>query len=378
MGEHLGGAALLVCGGTAFVLAFLTTPLVRRLAARAGVVDHPDHRRVHARAVPTLGGVAVAVSLLGALLFFDWISGGAASALLSHFDWALQYFLIGGVIVLLGGAIDDIYGLPPWAKLAIQITAAVIAVIGGYGVPAITNPLTGGQIPLGVFGALFTVTWIVAVTNAFNLIDGLDGLAAGVALIAAISIIMIAQVEARPDAALLAAAFAGALLGFLRYNFHPASIFLGDSGSQLLGYTLSLLSIQGLQKGATTVVIIVPILALGLPLLDTAVAILRRSIVAGFAAIFHADREHIHHRLVAMGMTHRRAVLVLYGVCLGFGVVAFLSVIARGPVKGVLLAGVVVAIILGVRALGYRPNGEAGPANPANASLDEVAKLPRS
>jgi UDP-GlcNAc:undecaprenyl-phosphate GlcNAc-1-phosphate transferase len=343
-----------------------------------GVVDHPGHRRVHARAVPTLGGIAVAISLLGAVVIFDWIAGGAASALLLRFDWALHYFLIGGLIVIAGGALDDIYGLPPWAKLTIQIAAAVIAVIGGYGVPAITNPLTGGQIPLGAFGALFTVAWIVAVTNAFNLIDGLDGLAAGVAFIASISIIMIAQVEARPDAALLAAAFAGALLGFLRYNFHPASIFLGDSGSQLLGYTLSLLSIQGLQKGATTVVIIVPILALGLPLLDTAVAILRRSIVAGFATVFRADREHIHHRLVAMGMTQRRAVLVLYGVCLGFGVVAFLSVIARGPLKGLLLAGVVVAIVVGIRALGYRPNGEPQSASPANASLDEAAKLPPS
>lgn len=377
MGEHPGGASLLLCGGLGLALALVATPLVRRAAIRGGVVDQPDHRRIHARAIPTLGGVAVALALVGALALFDWISAGAASALLGRFDWGVRYFLIGGMIVLAGGIVDDIYGMPPWAKLTIQIAAAVIAVAGGYGVPAITNPISGGEIPLGAFGAIFTVAWIVGVTNAFNLIDGLDGLAAGVAFIAAISIIMIAQVEARPDAALLAAAFAGALLGFLRYNFHPASIFLGDSGSQLLGYTLSLLSIQGLQKGATTVVIIVPILALGLPLLDTAVTILRRSVVAGFAAIFRADREHIHHRLVEMGMTQRRAVLVLYGVCFAFGAVAFLSVIARGPLKGLLLAGVVVAIVLGIRALGYRPNGVPHAPKPANNRLDEVVKLPR-
>ncbi len=373
----MGGGALLFCAAIAFAFALLTTPLVQRLALIVGAVDHPDHRRIHARPVPTLGGIAVAVSLLAALLGFDWISGGAVDALLTQYGWRLRYFFLGGVIIVAGGAADDIYGLSPAAKLLIQIVAATLAALGGYGVDAITNPLTGGQISLGALGTLFTITWIVAVTNAFNLIDGLDGLAAGVAFIAAISIILIAQVETRPDAALLAAAFAGALLGFLRYNFHPASIFLGDSGSQLLGYTLSLLSIQGLQKGATTVVIIVPILALGLPLLDTAVAILRRSVVAGFATIFRADREHIHHRLVAMGMTQRRAVLVLYAVCLAFGAVAFLSVIARGPFKAVLLAGAVVAIIVGVRALGYRPNAET-PTKTADSSLDEAAKLPRS
>lgn len=354
MNGLLGGGSLLACGALAFCLALLLTPAVRRLALAAGVVDRPDHRRAHAGVVPTLGGIAVAISFVGALLIFNGLASNIVSRLLSIYGWEVRYFIVGGVIVLIAGVLDDAFSLPPWAKLVLQIVAALIAVVGGYGVPAITNPVTGGQIGLGALGWLFTVVWIVAVTNAFNLIDGLDGLAAGVAFIAAISIIMIAQVEVRPDAALLASAFAGALLGFLRYNFHPASIFLGDSGSQLLGYSLSLLSIQGLQKGATTVVIIVPILALGLPLLDTAVAILRRIVVAGFAAVFRADREHIHHRLVAMGMTQRRAVLVLYAVCMLFGVVAFLSVVARGPIKGVLLAGVALATVVGIRFLGYQ------------------------
>jgi UDP-GlcNAc:undecaprenyl-phosphate GlcNAc-1-phosphate transferase len=288
------------------------------------------------------------------LVLFDQVNSGALSDLLAQYGWQWRHFLLGAGIILAAGVADDAYSLPPAAKLAIQAVAAIVALAGGYGVHAITNPVTGGYIGLGMFGSLLTAAWIVAVTNAFNLIDGLDGLAAGVALIAAVSIILIAQVEMRPDAALLASAFAGALLGFLRYNFHPASIFLGDSGSQLLGYSLSLLSIQGLQKGATTVVIIVPILALGLPLLDTMVAILRRFLVAGFAAIFRADREHIHHRLVAIGMTQRRAVLVLYCVCALFGAVAFLSVVARGPFKGLLLGAVVVATVAGIRFLGSR------------------------
>jgi UDP-GlcNAc:undecaprenyl-phosphate GlcNAc-1-phosphate transferase len=354
MGDLTGGAPLLFSAGAALALGLLTTPMVRRLALLGGVVDRPDQRRAHSGVVPTLGGLAVAASFVGALLIVDRLGDGAVATLLSEYGWHVRYFVIGGVIVLAAGVVDDALGLPPWAKLVLQIVAAGVAVFGGYGVEAITNPLTGGEITLGPAGRLFTVAWIVAVTNAFNLIDGLDGLASGVAFIAAVSIILIAQVEGRPDAALLASAFAGALLGFLRYNFHPASIFLGDSGSQLLGYSLSLLSIQGLQKGATTVVIIVPILALGLPLLDTAVTILRRLVVVGFAAVFRADREHIHHRLVAMGMTQRRAVLVLYAVCSLFGAVAFLSVVSRGPIKGLLLAGVALATLAGIHFLGYR------------------------
>lgn len=352
---ELGGPVWLAhCAAAAFVLALACTPVVRALARAGGVVDRPDWRRVHAGPIPRLGGIGIALSILGALTAIDQLSGGGVVELLARYGWHWRYFLLGAGIVLLAGAADDAYGLSPVAKLAFQAVAACVALAGGYGVAAVTNPLTGGHIHLGIFSHLLTVLWIVAVTNAFNLIDGLDGLAAGVGVIASLTIILIAQVEGRPDAALIASAFAGALLGFLRYNFHPASIFLGDSGSQLLGYSLSLLSIQGLQKGATTVVIVVPILALGLPLLDTSVAVLRRFVVAGFAAIFRADQEHIHHRLVAIGMTQRRAVLVLYCVCALFGTVAFLSVVARGPSKGVLLGFVAVATFVGVRALGKR------------------------
>lgn len=371
MAELGGPLSLLTCAASALVLALITTPLVRRVALLAGVVDQPDARRVHSGPIPTLGGLAVAGSLLGALLLVDQLYGGGLGEFLSGYGWRLRHFLLGAAIVLAAGVLDDAFGLSPAVKVVLQIIAATVALIGGYGVSAITNPLTGGIISLGVFGGVLTVAWIVAVTNAFNLIDGLDGLAAGVGLIASLSIVMIAQVEARPDAAIVASAFAGALFGFLRYNFHPASIFLGDSGSQLLGYSLSLLSIQGLQKGATTVVIIVPILALGLPLLDTLVAILRRFLVAGFAAIFRADREHIHHRLVAMGMTHRRAVLLLYAVCSLFGVVAFLAVVARGPLKGILLAAVALATFAGVRWLGYSKARPPIGADPAVA-FDEV------
>lgn len=369
---ELGGAvSLLICAGTALLLALATTPIVRRLAFRAGAVDRPDSRRIHTTPTPTLGGLAVAVSILGTLLLVNHVRDGAVRGLLVQYGWHWRYFLLGGGIILAAGVADDVYSLTPTIKLAVQVVAAIVALAGGYGVTAITNPLTGGHIGLGIFGGLLTAAWIVAVTNAFNLIDGLDGLAAGVALIAALSILMIAQVEGRPDAALLASVFAGALLGFLRYNFYPASIFLGDSGSQLLGYSLSLLSIQGLQKGATTVVIIVPILALGLPLLDTFVAILRRFVVAGFAAVFRADREHIHHRLVAIGMTQRRAVLLLYCVCALFGVVAFLSVVARGPMKGILLASVAIATFAGIRILGSRV-GRVQQPREAEIVLDDI------
>lgn len=338
---------------SATLLVVFVTPAVRAAALRLGAVDHGGGRRIHDGRVPRLGGVALLFAGTGALVIVN-VLGLPVSAILAARGWQLESLAAGSALVLLIGVADDLYGVSPFTKLALEVVAALIVLVGGYEFAAVTNPLTGGIMSLTPFGGLLTVLWIVGVTNAFNLIDGLDGLAAGTALIASITLFLIALSEGRPDAAIMASALAGTLSGFLRFNFAPASIFLGDAGSLLLGFLLSVFSIQSLQKGPTAVVVLVPVLVLGLPILEAAVTIVRRALISGIASVFKADQEHIHHRLLDLGMTHRRAVLVLYTVCAVFGGLAFVAVSVRGLGNAAIVAGVVLAAYVGMRALGYR------------------------
>ncbi len=357
-------------GGVAATLAFFLTPLVATWAARLGAVDEPNERRVHAGRIPSLGGLAVLIAFLGALALGLIIDRLAISVFWGQtLPWV---WLLGGALVVTAcGTVDDIWPLGPLPKLAFQLVGGAMVVAGGFGITVVTNPLTGGSIALGWLGIPFTLLWVVGITNAFNLIDGLDGLAAGVALIAGGTLFVISLAAGRLEVALLAVTLAGALAGFLYHNFNPASVFLGDSGSLLLGYLLSVLSIQASQKGATAVVIVVPILALGLPIMDTLLTMLRRLLGAlrvvrwdgernayrflvGRASVFRPDRQHIHHRLLAMGLTQRHAVLLLYGVCIGLGVLAFLAVRARGSDFALLIGLVALATYLGIRKLAYQ------------------------
>lgn len=347
-------------GLSAAALALAVTPIIRALGARLGVVDEPGGRRAHQGRVPRLGGLAVLCAVLGALSLAA-LGRVAVFEVLEVHGWHLGWLVAGTLTVVAIGTIDDVCGLRPLLKLTVQTMAGVMAVAGGYGFSAITNPVTGGYIDLGAFGAPATVLWVVGITNAFNLIDGLDGLAAGVALITSATLFVVSLSEGRADAALVAITLAGALAGFLYFNFHPASIFLGDAGSLLLGYLLAVLSIQSLHKGATAVVILVPILALGFPILDTLVTLVRRLVVAGVAAVFRADQEHIHHRLLTSGMTHRRAVLLLYAVCVAFSVLAFLAVAVRGAGNAVLVALVTIGSCIAIRKLGYGKRGAPRP-----------------
>jgi len=333
----------------AAVAALGLTPLVRALAIRFGALDVLDPRRAHDRAVPRLGGVALVLACRVTLAIRD-----EPRALLAANGWDVPALLAGVLVIVAAGVLDDVRGLGPLPKLGLETVAATVAVAGGYGLGGVTNPLTGGFVPLGPLGPLVTIAWIVGLTNAFNLIDGLDGLATGVALIAAATLFAIALSEGRTDAACLWATLGGALAGFLRYNFNPASIFLGDAGSLFLGYLFAVLSLQSLQKGATAVVVLAPLLALGLPIMEVGLTVLRRVLVSGLASVLRADREHIHDRLIARGMTHRNAVLTLYVVCGGLGGLAFLAVLAQGPGKALLVAIVAVATGAGIRALGYR------------------------
>ncbi len=347
----LGSAAALF--STAALMAYVLVPPIARVASHFSIVDGPGGHHGSGRSVPVLGGAAVALSfaltlVLGYGLDFPTLD------LLMHRGDSLAWVAVAAAIVLTLGIVDDVSPRSPIAKLAVQLGAAVLVLNAGYGFTAVTNPFTGGYIELGPLGSVATVLWIVVITNAFNLIDGLDGLAAGVALIAALTLLGVAALEGRPDAVLLWTVLAGALLGFLPYNFPPAKIFLGDSGSLFLGFLIAVLSVQSLQKGATAVVLTVPLLTLGLPLSDAAYAVIRRWLGAGVASVVRADRGHIHHRLTGSGYSDRAALLLLYACCAGFSALAFMAVLARGPMEAALVAIAAGAAFLATRLLDRR------------------------
>ncbi|MFQ5668505.1 MAG: hypothetical protein ACE5I7_19035 [Candidatus Binatia bacterium] len=357
-------------GLTALSLALLLTPAAAALARWVGAVDEPDQRRVHTGRIPRLGGLAVFIAFVGAI----GLGFLADQFLLTVFwgnKWPWGWLLGGALVVVACGTADDLLTLGPVLKLCFQLLAGFMVLAAGCGIALITNPLTGTGIELGLLAVPLTLLWVVGITNAFNLIDGLDGLAVGVGLIASATLFLVSLAGGRVDVALLAVALAGALAGFLYYNFNPASVFLGDSGSLLLGYLLSVLSIQAAHKGATAVVILVPLLALGLPIMDALLAMIRRLLralrvvrpdlerneyrflVLGPTSLFRADRDHIHHRLLALGLTHRRAVLLLYAVCLALGTLAFVAVSARGAGTAIMVGFVAIGSYVGIRKLGY-------------------------
>jgi UDP-GlcNAc:undecaprenyl-phosphate GlcNAc-1-phosphate transferase len=353
----VGACALLsVLAGLATVV---FVPGVRVLAGRLGAVDEPGGRRAHSGRVPRLGGVALGGGVVVALVA-GALCGVPVLDLPVQQGWRLDWLAVASLVIAAVGIADDVVGLGVAPKLAGQLGAAALAVGGGFAVRLVTHPLTGDTLDLGVVGLVTSLLWIVGVTNAVNLIDGLDGLASGVACIACVTLVVISLLEARTGAALLGACLAGALAGFLVLNLPPASIFLGDSGSLLVGFWLSVLSLQALQKTSTMVLIVASMLALGLPLADTMLAIVRRATAAGPAAVFRPDREHIHHRLLRTGRSPRAVLLVLYAACAAGGVLAFVAVVLRGPLNAVIVALAAAATWIAVRRL-ERSAGEAPP-----------------
>ncbi len=295
--------------GGAFFISLLTTPIVSRIAFRVGAVDQPDKRKVHSQVMPRLGGLAVFVGFVAAASFL--VNQGPQVAGL----------LLGGIIIFLLGVADDIRGITPKIKLTGQVIASIVVVSSGIQVQFINNPFNG-YFYLGILAVPLTIFWIVAVTNAVNLIDGLDGLASGVAIIALITFAVISYQMDQLTVSLLSVSLAGALLGFLRYNFFPAKIFLGDSGSMFIGFIIAVLAILGLLKGVTLVAFVIPIIILGVPIFDTCFAIFRR--YCERQPIFQADKKHIHHRLLGRGLSHRQTVLVIYGLSIFCSVSALL------------------------------------------------------
>jgi UDP-GlcNAc:undecaprenyl-phosphate GlcNAc-1-phosphate transferase len=293
----------------ALLVSFVTTPLVIFAAHRFGWLDVPtDPRKVHTRPVPRLGGVAVVLAFATPLLCLSVYFNGVSEVLYADAGKVMA-FLSGAVLIVALGVYDDLKGANAKLKLGVQTVAAYLVWSAGIRMELLGIPL-GGELQLAWMSFPLTWLWIVGVTNALNLIDGLDGLAAGLGLIASSVLFAVALNDHAVLLCLMMACLAGALAGFLYYNFNPAKIFMGDSGSMFLGFVLSSVSIWTHRKGATAAALLIPMMALGLPLLDTSLAFIRRLLRR--ASPFDADRDHVHHRLMALGLSHRNAVLTLY------------------------------------------------------------------
>jgi UDP-GlcNAc:undecaprenyl-phosphate GlcNAc-1-phosphate transferase len=335
----------------ALFLSVLATPLVRRFALRIGAVSTPGGRHVHRREVPRLGGIAMAFAWAVPVVWLAFRDPLAASAIAQH---RLQLFAVvfGAAVVCAVGAVDDARGVRPLYKLIAQVLLACFAFGCGFQIQAVQLPLFG-SFSMGVFALPVTVLWIVGVTNAVNLIDGLDGLAAGVAFFAAFTSFVIASLSGSVFVALMMAALMGALVGFLFFNFNPARIFMGDSGSYFLGFVLATTALGGglQQKASTAVSLLVPVLALGVPIFDTLFSMFRRLLER--RPVFSADRGHVHHRLLDLGLTHKRAVVFLYGVSILLAAGAIAVSLGRSWHVGLALLSVTVVFVGLVRFLGY-------------------------
>ncbi len=310
----------------AAVISLVLTPVVRALMRRRGIVDAPNQRRINTSPVPRGGGIAVVIAFLavgGLLTLFrtdiDGMpgSGGITTA-------QLVALFAGGAIAALIGALDDVFDLRARWQFAGQILLAAIPVGLGVSIVAVSNPFGPNLIEFATpFAVAFTFIWVIGILNSMNFIDGLDGLSTGIALIATLTLGTLSLTPAvnQPFVAVMCVAFAGGLLGFLRYNFQPASIFQGTSGVMFMGYTLAILSIMGLAK------VVVALLVLGVPIIDTFWVIVRR--VLNGRSPFTPDRGHIHHRLLDLGLSHRRTVLLIYGICATLGVMSLIASTAQ-------------------------------------------------
>lgn len=295
----------------AIVLSFILTPVAKRIAIKVGAIDVPkDNRRVHTKPIPRMGGLAIYLAFTVCMFLFSDIE---MKKLIGIF--------LGSSMLVVVGMIDDVKPLRASLKLVIQILAALVLVQFGFRIEFLTNFFkSSGYIFFNGLSIPITVIWIVGITNTINLVDGLDGLATGIATIAAITFAYVSYSTGNVSVAILSVMLAGASLGFLPHNFNPASIFMGDTGAYFLGFVLAAISIEGTLKGTTALTLIIPVLALGLPIFDTAFAIIRRAL--NKRPIFEADKGHFHHRLLQIGLGQKRAVLVIYLISMLMGTTA--------------------------------------------------------
>ena len=336
--------SFLMLGGLSFLLALVLTPVVRSISQRRGLVDVPDGtRKLHAIGIPRTGGVAILLAYLGA--FAVLLATGSKGGMMV--DLGVVGRLAPAVLVIFTvGLVDDVWGLSAWQKLTGQLLAAGVAFGSGVQLHGIGYQALPGWAELPA-----TILWLVMITNAVNLIDGMDGLATGVALFATFTILAAGLQQKNFGLVLAVVPLAGALLGFLRYNFNPATVFLGDCGSLTIGFVLGCFGVFWSQKSATMLGVTAPLLALAIPLLDSMLSVVRRFLRR--QSIFDGDRGHVHHRLLAKGLTVRQAAVVLYAVSLGFAILSLVSSMLRDSYAGIVLVLFGAMTWIGVQSLGY-------------------------
>jgi UDP-GlcNAc:undecaprenyl-phosphate GlcNAc-1-phosphate transferase len=349
-------AFYLVIFGVSLFLSFVLTWCIRNLAMGRGWVAPPiQERDLHETPLPRLGGVpiflsfliSIAVALLAGWHFPALAVGSSIRTLLT--------ILVSGTLIFLLGIYDDIRSVGPYTKFAVQGVAAIMLFAGGLRISNL--PLLFGARHLAwPIGLPITVLWVIGITNAFNLIDGLDGLAAGSALFSTLVVFVVAIFNGSSLVSLLTIALAGAILGFLRFNFNPATIFLGDCGSLFIGFMLSALALLGSEKAPTVIAVAIPLVSFGLPILETTLSLTRR-LISG-RPLFTGDREHIHHKLLQLGMSHRQVVIVLYGVSAIFALLSLFLLWPSGSSLGLVLAVLGTGMWVGVQHLGYLEFGE--------------------
>lgn len=339
----------------AFIITFMATPYTIKIAQKVGAVDIPkDKRRMHKKAMPKFGGPAVILGFLVSVIYLLIVMSMEKTIDLfgvEEYGKKLLGMFLGIVIISITCIIDDIKTIKPIVKLAGQVLAAIVVVSFGIRIDDIVPSFITSEAGKEIFSVILTIGWIVGVTNAINLIDGLDGLSSGISVISSISLLIIFVLNGSPLVSiLLITALAGALVGFLPFNFAPAKTFIGDTGSNFLGFSLSIISILGVAKTYTIAVIVLPLIVLGLPIFDTLWAIIRRIIKGkSIKAIFKADKGHMHHRLVRKGFSQKQAVLILYGISATFGIFAVI-LLESGIWKALsFLLMVIVALGLGYK-----------------------------
>lgn len=341
---------------SSLILSFILTRYVRGVATARGWVSEPSsERHLHRAPLPRLGGVAIFLAFVlsvGAALLIAALRPDLRFASSLH---SLTTILVPGVLIFILGLYDDVHTVSPTFKFAVQAAAGAMLWLGGLRILEIPVLFGAHHLPWFI-GLVLTIIWVLGITNAFNLIDGLDGLAAGSALFSTLVVFVVALLNQSSLVALMTVALTGAILGFLRFNFNPATIFLGDSGSLFIGFMLSALALEGTQKAPTVIAVAIPVVSFGLPILETSLSVLRRLI--GGRPVFTADREHIHHKLLQLGLSHRQVVIVLYAVSALFALLSLFLLWPTGSSLGLVLAVLGTGVWLGVQHLGYLEFGE--------------------
>lgn len=325
------------------LVSLLVTPLTKKLSEKLNIFDQPDARKVHQGAMTRLGGLGIYCGFMVGL------------AVYGNFSRLILGLAISATIVMAVGLYDDIKNISPKMKLLGQIVAAVVFIAFGARLEYLTNPFSGDVITLGTWGLPIVLLWLVGISNAVNLVDGLDGLASGISGIAALSLAVVSLAKGFADSGAVSLILVGSIIGFLRFNFHPAQLFMGDCGALFLGFLLGALSLLGLSEGTTMIALFVPIMVLGVPILDTCFAIIRRYLQR--KPIFEADKGHLHHQLMQRGLDHRDTVLLIYGFTFILGALAVLVTLLPSLYSMIVLAVFVICILLGAIKIGIFGNG---------------------